>query len=196
MAGMEREEPRVLLVDDEQSIRDASTRILLAEGYQVRSAADGEAALEVAGEMRPDLVLLDLKMPGLGGLAVLDDLNQLVPEAVKVIVTAYATVSTVMEAMRHGASDFLPKPFTPDEMRATAKRALKRQRMLRERGQSQQRFLELVGGKLQQPLAEAHADLTRLVAELEPHPQEQELANKALARLEVLLSLAEKWETP
>jgi DNA-binding NtrC family response regulator len=196
MIDMEREEPRVLVVDDEQSIRDASTRILLDEGYQVDSAPDGEAALEMAARMRPDLVLLDLKMPGLGGLAVLDDLNQLVPGAVKVIVTAYATVSTAVEAMRHGASDFLPKPFTPDEMRATAKRGLKRQRMLRERGQAQQRFLELVGGKLQQPLADAHTDLGRLAAQLEAHSPEQELAKKALARLEVLLSLAEKWETP
>ena len=196
MVATEREEPKVLVVDDEQSIRDASTRILLAEGYQVRTAPDGEAALEVAAGFRPDLVLLDLKMPGPGGMAVLDDLNHLVPEAVKVIVTAYATVSTAMEAMRHGASDFLPKPFTPDEMRATTQRALERQRLLAEQSQAQQRFLELVGGKLQRPLAEAQADLSRLVADLDEHPPQRKLASKALARLEVLLSLAEKWETP
>jgi DNA-binding NtrC family response regulator len=134
MADMEPREPSVLVVDDESSIREACNRVLLAEGYQVRVASSGETALELAHRERPDLVLLDLKMPGLGGMAVLDELNRLAPTSVKVVISAYATVSMALEAMRHGAWDFLAKPFTPDELRLTARRALERPRRLPKQG--------------------------------------------------------------
>lgn len=196
MPDLEPREPNVLVVDDESSIREACTRVLLAEGYQVQVAPDGEAALELVQQNRPDLVLLDLKMPGLGGMAVLDDLNRLAPLAVKVVITAYATVSVAMEAMRHGAWDFLPKPFTPEELRLTARRALERQRLLLKQGQTPRGIVELVDSELLGPLNEARQDLRRLVQGLEQHPPEQELARKALARLEELWALAQEWERP
>ncbi|RJX33414.1 MAG: response regulator [Desulfarculus sp.] len=195
MEELEPKEPIVLVVDDESSIREGCLRVLSAEGYLVRVASSGETALELAGGERPDLVLLDLKMPGLGGMAILDELNHLAPEAVKVVISAYATVSTALESMRHGAWDFLAKPFTPDELRLTARRALERQRWLLKQGQAQQRFLEMVSGKLHAPLQQARQDLESLVQRLAQHPSEQELAKRALARLEVVLALAEKWET-
>lgn len=194
MADLEPREPNVLVVDDESSIREACTRVLLAEGYEVRVASSGEVALDLAQSQQPDLVLLDLKMPGLGGMAVLDELNLLAPEAVKVVVSAYATVSTALEAMRHGAWDFLAKPFTPDELRLTARRALERQRWLLKQGQAQQRFLETVSGKLHEPLQQARQDLESLVQGLAQHPAEQELAKRALARLQLVEALADKWD--
>ena len=123
---------RVLVVDDELDIREASERILSRIGFQLSTAARGDEALQIFERARPDIVLLDLKMPGLDGMEVLQRLRELDPSILVIIITGYATVETAIEAMKQGAYDFIPKPFEPDQLRIVVNRAADRIRLTRE----------------------------------------------------------------
>ncbi|MGE5599723.1 MAG: response regulator [Bacteroidota bacterium] len=117
---------RILVVDDENSIRALLTQCLDEAGYIVVSAVDGEHALKKAEEEAFDLVLLDMKLPGLDGLQVLRKLRSIKPGQLVVIITAHGTIETAVEAMKQGATDYLQKPFTPDEIRAIVQHTLTR----------------------------------------------------------------------
>jgi len=120
-------EPRkVLVVDDEEWMRDACTQILQAEGLEVITAADGQTGLELARRRTPDLILVDLKMPGMDGLAYLESARGFDPDVSAVVITGYATIEIAVEAMKAGAFDFLPKPFKPAELRAVVRRGIER----------------------------------------------------------------------
>lgn len=125
---------RVLVVDDEEGIRLGVGRVLErlvasfpdinAEiGYDIATAATGEEAVEKLREHPPDIMLLDLKLPGIGGLDVLKVARELDPPVLTIMITAYASVTTAVEATRGGTFDFLPKPFTPNEIKAVVRRA-------------------------------------------------------------------------
>jgi len=115
---------RVLVVDDEEWMRDAVGQILQPEGFEVITASDGPTGLELAKGHSPDLVLVDLKMPGMDGIAYLECVKAFDPEVVAVVITGYATLETAVEAMKAGAYDFLPKPFKPAELRAVVRRGI------------------------------------------------------------------------
>ncbi len=123
---------RVLVVDDERDIRDASERILKRIGFEVQTAARGDEALKEADLNRPAIVLLDLKMPGMDGMEVLNHLHQLDSNILVIVITGYATVETAIEAMKQGAYDFIPKPFEPDQLRIVVNRAADKIRLTRE----------------------------------------------------------------
>ncbi len=107
---------RVLVVDDESSARSALSEILTDEGFKVRTAADGFRALAAAREFAPDVVLTDLKMPGMDGLTLLHRLREEQPETAIVLMTAFGAVESAVEAMRAGASNYLTKPLNSDEL--------------------------------------------------------------------------------
>jgi PAS domain S-box-containing protein len=113
----------VLVVDDEQDIRDASERILSRVGYQVQKASRGDEALDILNKNSVDIVLLDLKMPGMDGMEVLERIRKLSETIQVIVITGYATVETAIEAMKQGAYDFIPKPFEPDQLRIVVNRA-------------------------------------------------------------------------
>lgn len=201
MSNVPIEKANVLVIDDEESMREACARVLIREGYQVRTAANGEEGLELVKEATPDIVFVDLAMPKLAGLAVLDELATLAPESIKVVITAYATVSAALEAVRHGAYDFLPKPFTPGELRVIAARALERrslvlknQQLAKERDQAKLRFMHFVTSEVSGPVNSALASLHQLDQMLSDNTQAQELAQEAADRLERLLSLLDRWK--
>lgn len=116
----------VLVVDDERNIRVTLREALASAGYEVEVAEDAARALERV-EARPwDLILLDLRLPDLDGLEVLTRVRLMRPDARVVVLTAHGTVDSAVTAMKGGATDFVQKPFTPDELRRVVARALGR----------------------------------------------------------------------
>jgi two-component system phosphate regulon sensor histidine kinase PhoR len=138
----------VLVVDDEVGIRKGCQRVLSADNHTVLVAETAEEALLILGRQPDvDLALVDLKLPGMGGLEFLSEVAARYPETVCVVITAYATLETAVEATKRGAYDFLTKPFTPDELIRVSNKALERAHLLRERNRLQAerelRLLEL-----------------------------------------------------
>jgi NtrC-family two-component system response regulator AlgB len=109
-------EARVLVIDDEESIRKMLRVCLEGAGYRVTLAESGEAGVAAARRSPPDLALVDLRLGGMDGIAVTRALAQEVPTTSVVIMTAYATIDNAVDAMRAGAVDYLPKPFTPAQV--------------------------------------------------------------------------------
>jgi len=122
----------ILVADDESVIREGCARILGKAGHRVATAFNGQEALELIRKNRYDLVLLDIKMPALDGLQVMDILRRENLEVLIVMITGYATVETAVEAMKAGAYDLLLKPFSPDSLRIAVNRALEHLRLGRE----------------------------------------------------------------
>lgn len=107
---------KILVVDDEQAVRLSLAELLSMEGYQVTTAASGEEALRYLNETAFDLVLLDLIMPGIGGLQVMEIARQIAPDTVIIMLTAHGTLSSAITALRQGAHDYLLKPCAVDDI--------------------------------------------------------------------------------
>ena len=116
----------VLVVDDDAAIRTAVSDIARNHGFAVSSVEDINGARTALKAHMADIVLLDLKLPGGGGLPLVEEIRTVYPETVVVVMTAYATVSSAVEAMRTGASEYLTKPFTMDELSDVLERASER----------------------------------------------------------------------
>lgn len=106
----------ILLVDDEDAVRESLGSWLREDGYPVDTAPDGQTALDKLSQHAYAILLVDLKMPGMDGLQVLVEAKKRQPELVVILMTAYATVDTAVQAMKHGAHDYLVKPFEPEEL--------------------------------------------------------------------------------
>jgi len=117
---------RILIVDDDPDIRAILADRLAARGYDILEATDGLRALELSARELPDVMLLDLDLPGADGFTVLERLRQESFPPTVVVITAYATIEKAVEAMRRGAYDFLPKPFQPGHVELTVHKALER----------------------------------------------------------------------
>ena len=117
--------PEVLVVDDEPIIRATLAEYLTQEGFQVRAVGSGEEAIDLAARRRFDVILCDVSLPGLDGLEVLARVSSVSPETVVILVTAYATVETAVEAFQRGAHDYLIKPVILHEVRTKIERLLK-----------------------------------------------------------------------
>lgn len=123
------ESPRVLVVDDERFIREVLSDFLSMEGYDVRTAADGAAALIELKNRSFDIVLSDLKMPNMGGLELLKEINTAYPQTLTIIMTGFGTVETAIDSMKRGAFDYVLKPFKADEIVQVVHRALRQKRL-------------------------------------------------------------------
>ncbi|MGD9309701.1 MAG: sigma-54 dependent transcriptional regulator [Desulfosarcina sp.] len=121
---METEAHRILVVDDEPNICHSCIKILSKSGYQTEFALDGYEALNKLQQMPFDVVVTDLKMSALGGMQVLAQVKEAYPDTLVIVITGYSTVSSAVEVMKMGAFDYLPKPFTPHELRAVVGQAL------------------------------------------------------------------------
>jgi DNA-binding NtrC family response regulator len=118
--------PRILVVDDEMIVCESCERILKEEGYEVECALSGREAFEKMKGNPYDIVITDLKMPGIDGMEVLRTFRKEYPDAIIIMITGFSTVETAVEAMRLGAFDYIPKPFTPDEVSIVVKKALEK----------------------------------------------------------------------
>ena len=132
MSHFPEDRPRILVVDDEKVIRDMLADFLGMEGYIVRTAEDGTSALGELSRGHYDLVISDLKMPRMGGIALLDEITKTAPDALTVIMTGFGTVETAIDAMKRGAYDYVLKPFKLDEVVHVIQRGIEKQRMTAE----------------------------------------------------------------
>lgn len=123
---------KILVVDDETDMLETCAEILSSDGVEIVTEAKGPAAAERIGKEGFDLLLLDLKMPGMDGLALLQHARKISPETMVVMFTGFPTVETAVEAVKKGAFDYVTKPFTPDQLRVAVGRALERKRLVEE----------------------------------------------------------------
>jgi len=114
----------ILIVDDDKAMRDSCCYTLTYDGYRVETAEDGDSGLQKIRGVKPDLVLVDLKMPEMSGMELLEKIRNIDPNIVSVVITGYATVESTVEAMKLNAYDFLCKPFTPKQLRVVVERGL------------------------------------------------------------------------
>ncbi len=119
------ENPLMLIIDDEEAIRDSCSQVLKKDGYTVKTAKDGIEGLRLIKNKSFQVVFLDLRLPGIDGMEVLSRIKEENPETPVVIITAYASIESAVEAMKRGAFDYLAKPFSPEELRLITKKALK-----------------------------------------------------------------------
>ena len=182
---------RILVVDDEEGIRSFLAEALEGAGHQVTQAADGLAGLDALSRHAFDLVLTDLKMPGLDGMSLLKHVRAEQPDVEVIVLTAYATVQTAVDAMRLGAHNYLQKPIgSPAELRMVVARALERRALLalKTRTQRQEESAPLLtyGAPAMRPVTEALAKVARTHATvllLGESGTGKELAARALHRL-------------
>ncbi len=114
--------PRILVVDDEAAMRESLKDWLMEDDYEVDLAASGEDAISMARDTSWDIILLDLKMPGMDGLETMSRLKKVIPETEILMMTAYGSIDTAVQAMKEGAFDYLVKPFDPDEIEMQIKK--------------------------------------------------------------------------
>ena len=122
---------RILIVDDEFSVRDSLDHWFRKEGYEVQAAADAAAATAAMESAVFDVVLLDVRLPGMDGMHLLEQIRRLVPTTIVIMITAFASVDTAVRALKLGAADYVTKPINPEELSHVVAQALA-QRRLRE----------------------------------------------------------------
>jgi two-component system, sensor histidine kinase and response regulator len=194
--------PKILIIDDEEVVLDSCTQILKGSGYQLTTASDGMQGLDLLQEILPDLVFVDLKMPGLSGFEVLDKVHEFDPTIVTVVITGFATVSSAVDAMKKGAYDFLPKPFTPDEFRLITRRSIEKRRLVleaialrREKELLREQFASIVSHELKAPLSAVQQNLFALEFELSNllNESQKEKVERIKTRIDELLKLINSW---
>lgn len=165
---MEKATARVLVIDDERTVCISCKRVLEDEGHSVDYTFSGTEGLHRAVTEDFDLVLLDLKMPGIHGLEVLDMIKEKRPDLIVIIITGYASIQTSIEAIKKGAFDYVPKPFTPEELAMTVTKALKNRALRSENIYLKQEISKL---RKQSPIigrSKAMEDIMRQILKIAP----------------------------
>ena len=195
-------QPKIVIIDDEEVVLDSCTLILEGGDYSVTTASNGALGLKLVEENQPDLVFVDLKMPGIPGIEVLEKITESNPTIVSIVITGYATVTSAVEAMKIGAYDFLPKPFTPDEFRLITKRGLERRKLMletialrKEKEMLRENFAAIVSHELKSPLGAIQQNLFALSTELSGVISENQQARfeRMKVRIDDLLKLINSW---
>jgi DNA-binding NtrC family response regulator len=137
--------PKILVVDDEMIVCESCQRILEEEGYEVEIALSGKEAFEKMKAHPFDIVITDLKMPGIGGMEILRTFRKEYPDSIIIMITGFSTVETAVEAMKLGAFDYIPKPFTPDEVSIVVKKAIEKKSLMLENIYLRQELQEKYG---------------------------------------------------
>jgi len=132
----------ILVVDDEEIMREILETLLTRDGYEVRLAASGAEGLELARSVPLDAAIVDIMMPGLDGIATLDELKRIDEDLAVVIITAYASVESAISAMKAGAFDYVTKPFKNEEVLVVVRNAMERRRLLSENRNLRQNIQE------------------------------------------------------
>lgn len=182
-----------MIIDDEEVVLDSCTQVLERSGYEVATSRDGTQGLRRVEELSPDLVLVDLKMPGISGFDVIEKIRLHDPSIVTVVITGYATLDSAVEAMQKGAYDFIPKPFTPDELRQITRRGIEKRKLVleaealrREKELLKGQFASILSHELKAPLDAVQQNLMWIIEELSGALTEAQRAR--LERMKVRIS--------
>ena len=193
---------KILIIDDEEIVLDSCIQILAAGNFDIRTAENGILGVTLIEEFCPDLVFVDLKMPGISGFEVIEKIQEIDPTIVTIVITGFATISSAVEAMQKGAFDFLPKPFTPDELRLITQRGLEKRNLVletialrREKEMLREHFAAIVSHELKSPLAAVQQYLYGLSGELSSQITEDQLRRfeRIQTRIDDLMKLIHTW---
>jgi signal transduction histidine kinase len=193
---------KILIIDDEEIVLDSCIQILASGNFDIRTAENGTLGVTLIEEFCPDLVFVDLKMPGISGFEVIEKIQEINPTIVTIVITGFATISSAVEAMQKGAFDFLPKPFTPDELRLITQRGLEKRNLVletialrREKEMLREQFAAIVSHELKSPLAAVQQYLYGLSGELSSQMTEDQLRRfeRIQTRIDDLMKLIHTW---
>ena len=193
---------KILVIDDEEIVLDSCELILAKGDFEIQTAENGTLGLSLIEEYQPDLVFVDLKMPGISGFEVLERSQQIDPTIVMIVITGFATIGSAVEAMQRGAFDFLPKPFTPDELRLITRRGLEKRKLVletlalrREKEMLREHFAAIVSHELKSPLAAVQQYLIALSSELSGQLTEDQNRRfeRMQTRIDDLMKLIHTW---
>ena len=196
------QESTVFVIDDDEIIRLSCEQILQKSGYTVESFGNGHEGIERLKQARPPLLVVDIKMPELDGFEVIRIVRKIDPDIVIVVITGYATIETAVDAMKMGAYDFLPKPFTPGELRLIIERGFERWRLTKEaqllrkqKEEVERKFITLVSHQLKGPLGAVKQYLDVLLYTYRDRlPGETvEWISRSQARIEEMIELIQDW---
>jgi two-component system, sensor histidine kinase and response regulator len=196
------EERRVIVIDDDEIMRLSCAEILKRAGYVVETYSSGQEGIRQLQQTRPQLLVVDIKMPELDGFQVMEIVRKIDPEVVIVVITGYATIGTAVDAMKAGAYDFLPKPFTPDELRLIINRGHERwllaresRRLRREKEEVERRFVTFVSHQLKSPLGAVKQYLDVLLfSQRDQLPEKAQLwIGRCQVRVAEMINLIQDW---
>lgn len=205
-------QPHILIIDDEPGIREGCRRALALQGFSVQTAENGDEGLQIIETDGIDLALIDVMMPGIGGLELIARIHQHDPEIVCIIITGYATVELAVAALKQGAYDFLTKPFTTDDLtlvvnqgverrqltletkrlqsiEAEAQRLAEEKARLEELDRAKVAFIRLVTHELQAPISAISTYLDLMLNDYIPAERQREYLEKAQERAKEQIDL-------
>ena len=193
---------KVLVIDDEEIVLDSCLQILSSSEYNIQTADNGLLGIRMVEEFQPDLIFVDLKMPGISGFEVIEKIQEIDPSIVTIVITGFATIGSAVEAMQKGAFDFLPKPFTPDELRLITRRGLEKRKLVletlalrHEKELLREHFAAIVSHELKSPLATTQQHLMALSSELagQLNEDQQQRLERIQSRISDLMKLIHTW---
>ena len=194
--------PLILIIDDEEALRDGCSQVLEKAGYAVLTAEQGIEGIKLAREHVPDMAFIDLKMPNISGMEIIEILSRDIPDIVLVMITGFATIVSAVEAMQKGAYDYLPKPFNPDQLRALAKRGLEHRnlkietkRLRVEKDLMERNFITFVSHEMRSPLVVIRQYIEALneIAGDRFDKDVKEIIERCRKRIQNLEELVEHW---
>lgn len=196
------EKPLILIIDDEEALRDGCRQVLEKSGYAVLTAEHGIEGIRLARENLPDMAFIDLKMPNISGMEIIEILSRDIPDIVLVMITGFATIVSAVEAMQKGAYDYLPKPFNPDQLRALTKRGLEHRnlkietkRLREEKDLMESNFITFVSHEMRSPLVviRQYIEALNAIAGERFDKDIREIIERCRKRIQSLEEMVEHW---
>jgi two-component system, sensor histidine kinase and response regulator len=196
------QENTIIVIDDDDIIRLSCEQILQKSGYKVETFGNGYEGIERLKQIHPPLLVVDIKMPELDGFEVIKIVRKLDPDVVIVVITGYATIETAVDAMKMGAYDFLPKPFTPSELRLIIDRGCERWRLAQEakllrkqKEEVERKFVTLVSHQLKAPLGavKQYLDVLLYTCRDQLPGDTIEWISRSQTRIAEMISLIQDW---
>lgn len=193
---------QILIIDDEESILDGCRQALEKSGYSVATSSDGASGIKMARDIKPEVAFVDLKMPNCSGMDIIELLSRDMPDIVLIVITGYASIVSAVEAMKKGAYDYLPKPFTPDQLRAVTRRGIEHLNLKKEadglreeKARMEKHFITFVSHEMRSPLVtiQQYIESLKLIAADTLKSDAVEIISRCEKRLQSLQDLIEHW---